>query len=284
MKTMKRFTKLVVLALVATMLLHANLNLAYAQASSGRDKSEVSKYESINVLYTENGGNLDDETKNFFESCGIDIKNNSVIEMVPIQNYNRSSGNTYMLRVTNVEGQEVTSSTLLPFANDIDDNSSMELMDIGVIPASPDSSWLHDVSAKYSRANVVLNGTIRYKVYQYGLLTCYFTPVSCELSLASNKSGSKCTRIWGTYQSGGVLVDKATSNNVIQSGYVLRTNISVPNPSIGVISVQHCNFNRTDAVIQSTGLYAGNLYEVNFSLSNGITEGATIIYNGGVIG
>lgn len=157
-------------------------------------------------------------------------------------------------------------------------------VDIGVIPASPDSSWLHDVSAKYSWANVVLNGTIRYKIYRYGLLTCYFTPNACELSLVSNKSGSKCTRIWGTYQSGGVLVDKATSNNVIQSGYVLRTNISVPNPSIGVISVQHCNFNRTDAVIQSTGLYAGNLYEVNFSLSNGITEGATIIYNGGVIG
>lgn len=277
--------KSVVSLMCIGVLLFLNTNTTYAQVSEISEKNDISELElaNPNAVYSESGANLDAETISFFESCGIDIKNNSLIEMTPIQNRDRTTDNTYVLQVTNVEGQEVTSSTLLPFTNNTA-NPGMELLDIGAIPASPDNSWLHSVSAKYSKSNVVLNGTIRYNVYQYGLLTCYFTPVSCELSLASNKAGSKCTKIWGTYQSGGTLVDKATSNKVIQSGYVLKTNISVPNPSIGSIAVKHSNFNRTDAVIQSTGLYAGNLYEVYFSLSNGTTGGATIIYNGGVIG
>lgn len=47
----------------------------------------------------------------FFENCGIDIKNNSLIEMMPIQNNGRTTDNTYVLQVTNIDGQEITSST-----------------------------------------------------------------------------------------------------------------------------------------------------------------------------
>mgnify|MGYP006983565021 FL=1 len=274
--------KSVVSLMCIGMLLFLNVNTTYAQVSEKNDISEL-ELANPNAVYSEYGADLDAEDISFFENCGIDIKNNSLIEMTPIQNNGRTTDNTYVLQVTNIEGQEITSSTLLPFENNTA-NPGIELWDIGVIPASPDNSWLHSVSAKYSKSNVVLNGTIRYNVYQYGSLTCYFTPVSCELSLASNKSGSKCTKIWGTYQCGGALVDKATSNKVIQSGYVLKTNISVSNPAIGSTAVKHSNFNRTDAVIQSTGLYAGNLYEIYFSLSNGTTGGGTIIYNGGVIG
>lgn len=234
---------------------------------------ETEAYSTPTVLFSIRGQTVSRQVKNYIEENGIEISDDSLIEIIPISSQKQRSMTKNIISVTTQKGTQIEKEFLLSFQQTEDGKA--EIIDVPetiLSPIQPRDGHTSDTSNWNDYATI--KGTAVYDLYNENG-TYYYQPYGCYFFVNKKVSDADVSFVSVSYSCDGFVYTYPDFQNCDYEDEHLIT-VTQYNPKTSTMYSKISYYDSDKVLKTSTGSpFVGNSLTYTYTI-NGIRDGVTL--------